>query len=172
MDFLLAIATLIGGVASLWYFWDKIVAWFSGGTAVSKHDLKLYGEYKSLFVTNGAAEFYEHHDFLGSFQEEYWIPLSNYVDMWGNVEHEFVDKKLHSSHKKVYLFGSKLGTTIAKNTVLIGKSGNMRSVKPDYLPTGPTPESIIGEAKEINKLVPDFIKAHKRFVRLANSKLT
>ena len=47
----------------------------------------------------------------------------------------------------------------------------MRSVKPDSMPFGPTPEHIINEAKEINSLVPDFIAKHEVFVRLANVKL-
>ena len=172
MDILLAAATLIGGAAGFWYFRDKIANWFGGGPAVSKHDLELYEKYKNLFVTKGVADFYSQHDFLGSFQEDYWIPLSNYVDTWHSVEYEFVDKRLNSAHKKVYSSASKLGVAIAKNTVPIGTKGVIRSVKADHLPVGPTPESILEEAKEINNLVPDFIRAHKRFVRLANSRLT
>ena len=172
MDIVLVTATLIGGVAGLWYFRDKIADWLGGGPTVSEHDLELYEKYKNLFVTNGVAEFYSQHDFLGSFQEDYWIPLSNYVDTWDNVEHEFVDKRLNSAHKKVYTSASILGIAIAKNTVPIGAKGAIRSVKPDHLPVGPTPESILEEAKEINNLVPDFSKAHKRFIRLANSRLT
>ena len=119
MDILLAAATLIGGAAGFWYFRDKIANWFGGGPAVSKHDLELYEKYKNLFVTKGVADFYSQHDFLGSFQEDYWIPLSNYVDTWHSVEYEFVDKRLNSAHKKVYSSASKLGVAIAKNTVPI-----------------------------------------------------
>lgn len=47
----------------------------------------------------------------------------------------------------------------------------MRSVKPDSMPIGQTPENIKEEAREINNLVPEFIKAHKSFVKYANRKL-
>jgi len=28
MQIVLGIATLVGGVAALWFFWDKVAAWF------------------------------------------------------------------------------------------------------------------------------------------------
>lgn len=171
MEIILVIATLAGGIAAIWFFWDKLASWFSGGSGASNHDIELYEQYKDLFIKNGVAEFYRQHDFLGSFQEEYWKPLSHYVDHWHTVEHEFVNKSLDKAHKKVYASAYKLGLTIAKNTVPIGKDAYLRSVKPDGLPFGPTPDHIIEEAKEINALVPDFIHAHRKFVKLANSKL-
>src|SRR5437899_4663275 len=30
MEILLTFFTLVGGIASLWYFWDKIIAWLGG----------------------------------------------------------------------------------------------------------------------------------------------
>ena len=171
MEVLIVVATLLGGIAALWHFWDKIAAWITGGKKVSSHDVDLYEKYKSLFVRNGVADFYKHHDFLGAFSEDYWRPLSRYVDGWHTVEHEFVHRKLNRLHKKVYESASKLGLAIAKNTVPIGTGGHMRSVKPDNLPVGPTPEHIKEEAREINGLAPDFIKAHESFVRYANSKI-
>jgi hypothetical protein len=169
MEAMLAIATLLGGIAAIWFFRDKIAARVTGGTRVSSRDVGLYEEYKSLFVRNGVAEFYRQHDFLGSFREEYWRPLSLYVDGWHTVEHEFVHKKLNKLHKRVYEKAAKLGGAIAKNTVPIGTGGHIRSVKPDNMPFGPTPEHIKVEARDINSLVPEFIKAHESFVRYANS---
>lgn len=171
MEELLAIATLLGGITALWFFWDKIADWATGGKNINPHDAALYEEYKSLFVSNGVADFYSQHDFLGAFSEDNWRPLSRYVDGWHTVEHEFVHKKLNKLHKNVYESASKLGAAIAGNTVPIGPGGHMRSVKPDNMPGGPTPEHIKEEAREIDNLVPDFIKAHKSFVRYANSKL-
>ena len=144
---------------------------FDETQVVNENDIHLFNEYKKLFVDNGVANFYKSHDFLGAFQQEFWSPLSRYVDGWDNVEHEFVDTELQALHKEVYGSASKLGITIAGNTVPIGKGGHMRSVKPDSMPFGPTPEHIINEAKEINSLVPDFINKHEAFVRLANTKL-
>ncbi|MCX2833170.1 hypothetical protein [Microbulbifer thermotolerans] len=171
MEELLTIATLLGGITALWFFWDKIAAWATGGKSISPHDAALYEEYKSLFVRNGVADFYSQHDFLGAFREDNWRPLSRYVDGWHTVEHEFVHKKLNKLHKKVYESASRLASAIARNTVPIGPGGHMRSVKPDNMPVGPTPEHIKEEAREINSLVPDFIKARESFVRYANSKL-
>lgn len=171
MEALLAIATIFGGIAATWLFWDKLAAWLTGGTNINSHDVALYEKYKSLFVQNGVAEFYRQHDFLGSFDEENWTPLSRYVDRWHTVEHQFVNKKLNKLHSKVYKEASKLGGAIARNTVPIGSGGHMRSVKPDNIPTGPTPDQIKTEAKEINFLVPAFIKAHESFVKYANYKL-
>lgn len=93
------------------------------------------------------------------------------MDSWGTVDHEFVDPRLNKAHKKVYEMASELGAAISKNTVSIGVAGHLRSVKPDSLPAGPTPEHIKAEAKEINSLVPGFTRAHEKFVRLANRKL-
>ena len=47
MEIVLSIATLVGGIAALWYFWDKIVAFIGGGDSVSEHDLALYDRYKA-----------------------------------------------------------------------------------------------------------------------------
>lgn len=171
MEIILTIATLLGGITALWFFSDKISAWVSGGAKINSHDVKLYKEYMRLFVNNGVAEFYRQHDFLGSFNQDQWRPLSHYVDSWHTVEHEFTHKKLNKLHKKVYESATDLGCAIAKYTVPIGRGGHIRSVKPDNMPAGPTPEDIKNEAQEINNLVPDFINAHEAFVRYANSKL-
>lgn len=171
MELLLVVATLLGGISALWFFWDKIVAWAAGSENVSAHDIALYEKYKSLFIYNGLAEFYRQHDFLGAFSEDNWRPLSRYVDGWHTVENEFVNKSLNKLHKKVYASASELGGAIARNTVRIGPGGHMRSVKPDSMPIGQTPEHIKEEAREINSLVPEFIKAHKSFVKYASHKL-
>ncbi len=171
METVLIVATILGGLSAVWFFWDKLMTWLIDGSRANQHDVELYEEYRSLFVDNGVAEFYRQHDFLGSFMEAYWLPLSQYVDSWNTVEHEFVDKRLNKVHKKVYEAALKLGTAIAKNTVPIGKDDYLRSVKPDYLPPGPTPEHIKDEAREINDLVPNFVNAHQKFVRLANQRL-
>jgi hypothetical protein len=138
----------------------------------SEHDAALYQRYKQLFIDNGVAEFYRRHDFLGAFEEEVWSPLSEYVDNWHRVEFEFVDAKLEKVHKNVYSSAAKLAGRIATYTVGIGKSGNLRSVKPDSLLSGPTPQAIIDQAKEINELAPPFVAAHEKFVRLANKRLS
>lgn len=165
----LTIATLLGGVAAIWFFWDKVVAVVRGEPTVNDHDVELYEKYKALFVDNGVAEFYRQHNFLASFRENYWVPLSHYVDNWENVEHEFVDTRLQKKHRKAYEAAEKLGVAISKYTVSIG-DGTFRSVKPDHVPK-PIPESIKKEAKEINALKPAFAKAHRDFIRLANKKL-
>lgn len=171
MEILLSIATLLGGITALWFFWDKISAWRICDKKVSSHDAALFEEYKSLFVRNGIVDFYRQHDFLMAFREDDLRPLSRYVDGWHTVEHEFVHKKINKLHKKVYESALALGVAIAKNTVPIGTGGHMRSVKPNNMPVDMTPENIKEEAQEINSLVPDFIKAHESFVRYASSKL-
>ncbi len=72
MEELLAIATLLGGITALCFFWDRISAWLTGSENTNSHDISLYDEYKSLFIHNGVAEFYRQHDFLGAFNEENW----------------------------------------------------------------------------------------------------
>lgn len=171
MELLLVVATLLGGISALWFFWDKIADWTAGGKNVSAHDVALYEKYKCLFIYNGLAEFYRQHDFLAAFNEVNWKPLSRYVDSWDTVENEFVNKSLNKLHKKVYASAFELGSAIAKNTVPIGPGGHMRSVKSDNMPIGQTPEHIKEEAREINNLVPEFIKAHKSFVKYASCKL-
>ncbi len=163
-------ASLLDGKAQS-QIMDKNANWPTGGENINSHDVDLYEKYKYLFVHNGVAEFYRQHDFLGSFSEDKWRPLSHYVNSWETVEHEFVNKKLNNLHKNVYASAFDLGNAISGNTVPIGSGGQMRSVKPDSMPFGPIPEHIKEEAKEINELVPPFIKAHELFVRCANRKL-
>ncbi len=171
MDTLLIVATILRGLAAIWQFWDKLRAWICGGTKPNQHDIDLYEQYKALIVSSGVAEFYRQHDFLCAFEEAYWTPFSRYVDTWDTVEHEFVDNRLNKTHKNLYASALKLATTISKNTVPTGPKGYLRSVKPDHLVRGPTPEHIKNEAREINCLVPSFIKAHQKFIRLANRRL-
>lgn len=170
METILIVATILGGLSALWFFWDKVAAGARGGVSVNQHDVKLYDAYRGLLIENGVAEFYQQHDFLGSFPQACWSPLSQYVDTWATVEHEFADKQLEKAHEKVYAAALKLGTVIATNTVPIG-DGTFRSVKPDHLPPGPLPEHIRNEAKEINDSVPAFVGAHQAFVRLAIRRL-
>ncbi len=171
MDDLLIIATILGGIAAIGYFWDKIKGLFGGGGKRKQHDIDLYRRYRELIVDSGVADFYRSHDFLDAFESSYWSPFSRYVDSWGTIDHEFIDFRLKKAHRKVYKKALELGRTIAKNTVPIGATGHLRSVKPDSLPAGPTPEHIKVEAKEINSLVPSFSVAHEKFVRLANRRL-
>ncbi len=169
MNEVLAIATILGGFAAIWFFWDKLVT-LVGGQKGSPHDRDLYGKYRTLFLTNGVAEFYRRHDFIAAFAESEWAPLSSYVDGWDGPQFEFVDKKLNKAHAAVKLAATKLGMSIAKNTVPIG-NGHLRSVKADYHPSGPTPDWIKRDAAEIQELVPAFVKAHDDFVKLAAKRL-
>jgi hypothetical protein len=171
MDSILIIATILGGIAAIGYFWDKIKALFGRGSKRNQHDVDLYNRYRELIVDSGVADFYRGHDFLGAFESSYWSPFSRYVDSWGTIDHEFIDSRLNKAHKEVYTRAAELGMAIAKNTVPIGATGHLRSVKPDRLPAGPTSEHIKTEAKEINSLVPSFTRAHEEFVRLANRRL-
>lgn len=170
MEIMLAAATIVGGAAAVWFFWDKIAGWFSKDAPISAHDLKLYQQYKELFIDNGLAEFYRQHDFLAAFREDQWRPLSAYVDEWHTVEHEFVDQELNAASKKVYESAYELGMAIAQYTVSIN-NGQMRSVKSDRMASQPTPDHVKQEAREINSLTHPFNEAHKGFVRLANTKL-
>jgi hypothetical protein len=169
MNVVLAVATILGGIAAIWFFWDKLIAFF-GGQQGNAHDRELYEKYRALFLSNGIAEFYRRHDFMATFAESEWAPLSNYVDNWVGPEFEFVDKRLNKAHAAVKSAATRLGVSIAKNTVPIG-NGHLRSVKPDYLPPGPTPDWIKREASEIQALVPAFMEAHDEFVKLAAKRL-
>ncbi len=102
MDNLLIIATILGGIAAIGYFWDKAGAWLDITGKPNQHDIELYEQYKKLIVDSGVAEFYRSHDFLGSFDNAYWAPFSHYVDTWGTVNHEFANSRLNRRHKKVY----------------------------------------------------------------------
>ncbi len=171
VDQLAPVAVLLTIVTGGWFLRDKIFGWFRGAESINEHDVALYEKYKGLFVDNGVAEFCLSHDFLGSFLESNWRPLSEYADNWHRVEYQFVDKRLNRAHTKVYKRAYALAIAISKYTVPIGKQGNVRSVKSDRLPIGPTPPEILAQATEINRLKPGFAKAHMKFVRLANSRL-
>ena len=103
--------TAINCLYSLWYKLQK----------PNKHDIELYEKYKRLFIENNAARFYKQHDFQCPFKEEYWKPLSSYVDSWNSIDFEFVDNKLNAAHKQVYSAACVLGEKIAGNTYFIGK---------------------------------------------------
>ncbi len=153
--------------------WEKILVLIDRyREPINEHDIALFKKYKAIFVDNGVAETYRQHDFLGTFAEADWRPLSRFVDTWGAVEYEFVDKKLNSDLKRVYVSGKDLAEKIARCTVPIGSEGSLRSVKPDGLPGGSIPEDIREQARLINDAVPPFVTAHKKFVRRANRKLS
>ncbi|EOV9524705.1 hypothetical protein ACN5SO_004550 [Vibrio parahaemolyticus] len=162
------IGAVIGACATLV---AVLISWKLQQKRVSAHDLKLFEKYKDLFVSNSVAEFYRQHDFLASFPEKYWTPLSVYVDNWHKPEFEFSDPGLNKTHKSLYKAAEQLATTIAGNTVTIAPNYSMRSVKPDNLPFGPVPEYIKAEAAEINLLVPSFISAHDAFIKLGIKRL-
>ncbi|MGY2572436.1 hypothetical protein [Vibrio sp. C8] len=171
MEIILAIATLLGGITALWFFRDKVIDIAHESSKVNTHDLELFEQYKSMFVTTGVAEFYRQHDFLAQFSEDYWRPLSRYVDTWYKPDYEFSNSKLRKKHKTLYAAAEKLGITIAGNTVTIAPTYKMRSVRPDNLAFEPIPNHIKEDAKEINSLIPAFIKAHDDFVKLGNREL-
>ncbi len=154
------IISTFGFLKNIWYKFHK----------PNKHDIELYDKYKKLLIENGSIRFYKNHEFQSSFKNEYWTPLSNYIDFWNSIEYEFVDKKLNDAHKNVYSAAFLLGQTIAECTFFIGEGNYMRCVRHDEI-QGETPNDIKENAKNINELAKKFIEYHELFVKLAHSKL-
>ena len=136
---------------------------------INEKDIELFEEFCELFSNNDLIRFYKEHDFLASFDRKYLEPLNSFIENWDNAAHEFADNSLENERKKLYQSAFSLGTMIAKNTVP-DENGRI-SVKPTNLPPGPTPDWVIKDAKEINALVPPFIKLHEDFVRLGRRNL-
>lgn len=136
---------------------------------LSDLDKNLLRELLVIF-SGDTIEFYSQHDFNGSFSDSYWKPISRFCDVWGNVEHEFVDNELEARRKKLYEVTFELASLIAKYTVPIGH-GTV-SVKPNM--AGLTEEHMKmyrTEAKEINEQCDPFVTESESFVRYAKKRL-
>lgn len=114
--------------------------------------------------------FYSNHDFNGAFPSRVWSPLSDFVDGWGDVNHEFVDDDLEAYKKRLYLEANKLASLIARYTVSLDK--DYRSVKPRGGGfTEEERERFRNEAKEINAQCDPFVSECNTFVRYARKRL-
>ena len=76
---ILGLATILGGIAAIWFFLEKFDVWICSDTPQNDNDLRLYEQYRELFITTGVAEFYGSHDFMGAFDVSFWKP---YRSMW------------------------------------------------------------------------------------------
>lgn len=135
----------------------------------SAKDIELYKKFCEYFSNNDNIRFFKEHDFLATFEHARIGTLNEFIETWDNAAHEFLDEELESSKKELYKSAYALGTTIAKNT--IPKGHGYRSVKPDSLPNGPTPQWVINDGKEINLLAPSFVEQHENFIRLGRERL-
>lgn len=134
----------------------------------NKKDVDLYERILRLLPSD-LMTFYKAQLFLAAFKREYSEPLFQFVDAWNTPEHESVDAEMEAARRRLYDSASALGQMIARYTVPTGVG--MRSVKPDYLPPGPTPDRVRQEAKAINNLCPAFVESHEQFVRIGRRKL-
>ncbi len=132
-------------------------------------DIELFEDFVSFFATNDSIRFYKEHDFLASFDRQYLEPLNEFIATWDNAAHQFVDRDLEEARQKLYEAAKELGLAIACNTVP-DRHGRI-SAKPDHVASGPTPDWVKRDAKEINELAPPFIEHHENFIRLGRKKL-
>jgi hypothetical protein len=128
----------------------------------NKKDIELFENFSSLFSNNDLIRFYKEHDFSALTEKIKIDPLYEFVETWDNSRHKFVDLELEESRVMLYQSAFKLVTAITKNTT--PKGHGYISVKPDHLSSGPTPQWVIDDGKEINSFAPDFVDKHENFI--------
>lgn len=107
----LAIATLLGGVAAFWFFWDKVIAclrhWLSSGPAPvvappqaepvpHAADRALFEKILAFLPFEPAGRFLQQHDFAGSFHYREWSGIHDYITFTDSPECHFQDSALEA----------------------------------------------------------------------------
>lgn len=151
---------------------DPIKQRFGVGSNSSDHDQRLFSEFLQALPIDPCIHFLKHHDFGGSFRKEWINSLYSFTSTWGEVDKEFIDKRIEKNKKTLYSAARKLALEISGRTVPVG-NGEFCSVYSDSQRTdGPRPPSVLEDAEVLNKISREFIPIYESFVRLGKRKLT
>jgi len=153
---LVLLATLIG---------QEIAA--SRRSVVDRHDESLFDLFLRDFPSNGSsARFLSEHDIGASFPRENLEQLSNFTLRWGNAEHEFHDKELEKSRKKLFDLAKEFQSDLSVSIFPI--EGGWFSM--DLQDFERRPEKL-AKRDALNEQASKVYEAHQKFVRLGTSKL-
>jgi hypothetical protein len=138
----------------------------------SVHDQELFRAFTDLLPPNQTSRFFGEHDFGGPFSKSDVAPLYLFVETWGSVDKEFLDKELEAKRKAIYSLASELANEISSRTIPL-RSRDLISVFSDQQrATGqPRPASVIEDAKVLNEKSSFFVPKYEEFVRLCKGKL-
>lgn len=149
---------------------DKIKEKLGFGGESNSHDLALFEVFQQVFPVEPTLRLLKETDFGNSFPIESIQPLYRFVDSWGAVDKEFLNKKLEKERKSIYSAAKDLALEFAKQTVPIGK-GDYLSVFPDNLRGGPRPDHVIESAKILNEKSNEFTPKYESFIRTCKATL-
>ncbi|NOR46408.1 MAG: hypothetical protein GQ534_12555 [Candidatus Delongbacteria bacterium] len=134
----------------------------------SQNDIKLFESLIKLIPSDSIIQFLKDHDFKSSFRFDYVKPIYEFLALWNNVEHEFLDKEIDNLRQELHKSAQHLMNEIGVKT--FHNKADLHSVKPEEM-HGPMPEKIIQNGVDINEAADVFVEAHEKFVRLAKKKL-
>lgn len=149
---------------------DKLKGYFGVPASVGTHDLELFTEFQNTFPSEPTIRLLKETDFGASFRKEEIQPLYDFVEKWGSVEKEFLNKSLEKQKKILYAEAKILAAEFGGRTTPIG-NGDLLSVFPDFLRDGPRPDHVIIDAKILNKQTKLFAPKYESFVRKCRATL-
>lgn len=151
---------------------DAVRVRFSSNSANTSHDKDLFAQFLKDFPPEKTTRFFREHNFGDSFQRSNIVPLNTFVETWESVEKEFLDKSLEEKRKALYSVAFQFASEIACRTVPL-RGGQLASVYSDQQRgAGPRPESVIEDAKVLNKCASLFLPVYEDFIRTCRSKLS
>jgi hypothetical protein len=139
----------------------------SGSDVMTEHDKDLFNSFKALFSDSGIIKHYKEHDFLLPFSRSYLAPLYEFVELWGDESHNFINPSLQKFKVKFSMAANALTAEVTRYTVPDSNeyvSVITRGMDPENLP-----DHVKIEAKVIDSKLPEFVRSHEELIRFGNS---
>lgn len=144
---------------------------FGWGREHSKHDRDLFEKFSQDLPMQPTIQLLKEHNFGDAFEKAEIEPLHHFAYYWAGVDHEFNNRSLERSRKKLHANAVALSQEFARATVPIA-DGSLLSVFPDYLrAAGPRPDHVIRDAEILNQQSEKFVTEYEKFVRKCRRKL-
>jgi hypothetical protein len=136
------------------------------------HDQLLFKRFQKDLAFSPVIQLLRDHDFRMGFKEARIAPLGLFVQLWNDVEHEFVDPSLQEALQFFYSEAAKMSSCIAERTTYVHSSDTLSvDPYPKNFPDGRTKDQI-REARKMNEAAQRFVPLYENFLRLCKSKLS
>lgn len=141
---------------------------------LSEHDKELFRQFQDEVAAAPTLRLFKTPDFDDAFSRADLRPLNAFVENWGGVEREFMDKRIEKAKKRLHSMAEELANEIGKRTCPVG-DGTRSSVYSDSLRSqsgvDERPAAVIQDACTLNALARPFGKEYESFLRLCRKRL-
>ena len=150
---LLTAATLIGLIVEEKYFTTREV------------DKKLFEELKKTLPSDGSIAFIDQHNMAGwPFQWSQLKDIENFVNNWGDAEHEFLTKKIEVKRKALYEKCKEYLMLLAKESFPTNNPG-LSSIPAEW--EIEQPERFVKVVKQLHTMAGEIVELHQDLFRTA-----